>query len=164
MAWGDAALCRRTLHTPSHPTHPPTHQARELRQAGGKEGEALELMASGEVFRDRWVDDVAMNYLAHKQAAAQAEAAVVAEQKAAQAAALAQQQAAMVAAQKQQAVLAQQAAVQQAAAQQAAAMQAAQQQAAAAAAAGGAAGGPLPPGVVGLPQPAAGMLSRAPGP
>lgn len=132
------------------PTNAPTYrastpvQSRELRQSGGKDGDAFELMPQGEVFAGRWVDDCVMNYMQRKQRAAaeqqQQAAAMVAAQQAAQqqqaaalvaAQAAAAQQQALAAAQQQQAAVAAAAAQQQAAALAAAA--AAQQQAAAAA-------------------------------
>lgn len=36
----------------------PSRQARELRSSAARDGEAFELMPSGDVFKDRWVDNV----------------------------------------------------------------------------------------------------------
>ncbi|EFN57724.1 hypothetical protein CHLNCDRAFT_57254 [Chlorella variabilis] len=116
-------------------------QGRELRLAASKEGEAYELMATGDVFRERWVDDCVMNHLARKQQHAVAQ----------QAAALAEQQHAVLTSQHQQAAALAAAAVQ----QQAAAAALAAQQQAASAATGGAAGAPAAPSAISLQQQAA---------
>ncbi|PRW59194.1 SWI SNF complex component SNF12-like protein [Chlorella sorokiniana] len=136
-------------------------QARELRSSAARDGEAFELMPSGDVFKDRWVDDVVMNYMERLQRKAQAAQAEQQQLAAAAAAQQLQAQAAMATLQAQQAALAQQQQQQQIQAQAMAAQQAAiaaahaQQQAAAAAAAGGAAAPGAaavgPPGAVGMP-------------
>ncbi|PSC67860.1 SWI SNF complex component SNF12-like protein [Micractinium conductrix] len=137
-------------------------QGRELRMAATKEGEAYELMPSGDVYKERWVEDAVLNYMQQRQQAAETQAAAT---RAAQQQALAEQQAAQQALQMQAAAVQQQAqmqalAVQQAAAQQgqpqaltvqqaqaqAAAQAAAQMQAARAAAAAAAAAGGAAPG------------------
>ncbi len=41
----------------------PLLQARELRIAATKDGEAIEVLSAGEVFKERWVEDAVLNYL-----------------------------------------------------------------------------------------------------
>ena len=63
-------------------------QAQELRYAMAKDGEVWEVMHSGDVFRERWVEDAVMNYIARKQTAAAMQAATAVVAAAPQAAAL----------------------------------------------------------------------------
>ena len=50
-------------------------QSRDLRVAAGREGEAWEVLPPGEVFRERWVEDAVMRYMAEGEAARAAAAA-----------------------------------------------------------------------------------------
>ena len=47
-------------------------QGRELRLAATKDADAVEVMAAGDVYKDRWVQDAVLKYLSRKQQAAQA--------------------------------------------------------------------------------------------
>lgn len=44
-------------------------QARELRIASSRDGESLEVLASGEVFKEKWAEDAVMRYLHRRMAA-----------------------------------------------------------------------------------------------
>jgi hypothetical protein len=44
-------------------------QARELRLAASKDGESLEVLAAGDVFREKWVEDAVMRLLQRRMGA-----------------------------------------------------------------------------------------------